>query len=106
MPVTREVVVSALDQGEWRRFDAVAAGGALGSIGYADEGGRQRLLVYGWEDGRPGVWRSPVGRTIEPNEPVFSAAGLELVADLSDGHAESLVISSDGEKVTYRFVVQ
>jgi hypothetical protein len=102
MPITTEVVACEFDGGEWRTVGAVADGAPLSSIRYGEDPRRQRELVYGWVDKRPAVWRSvaavPEEQRIEEPMTQRSLSALDLVADLSDGHAELMVVDRMARK--------
>lgn len=72
----------------WRPAGTVCEMEPPGSISSHEPTGRQ-LIIFGWWEGRPGVWRSTIGFDI--STPAFrevTSAHLKRLADLTEGPYE------------------
>jgi hypothetical protein len=89
-----EVVLEVLGAGGWVRVGSIGEAEPCGS--FTSHGPLRRdVIVFGWMEGRPGVWLSQAGVDVE-NEAVrgITSVGFDLLSDLreplvlEDGPAE------------------
>lgn len=78
--------------GEWRELESVGAD-LMGSISDLTHG--RDVLLFGWHDGVPGVWRSTGGYDRElAGLRGVNSLGLELLSDLSEPY--EMTVSPQG----------
>ena len=83
----------------------VSPDGPPGSLSSQEPAGRQ-VYVFGWHDGRCGVWRSVGGADVATlHQRVIATAGLEQIADLAFGDHYELDWWKDGTAHRIRFRV-
>lgn len=84
---------------QWRRVGGVSEPEPLGSISWSEAAGRQ-VYLFGFRDGRPGVWRSADGVDVA-NTAVREVitTGLVPVSDLAEPHE---LPSDGGRQVRFR----
>lgn len=76
------------------------------SVSSNEPGGRV-VLMFGWDVGPPGVWRSQMdaGAEVGPLRVVAPLAGLERLADLREGPFERELVLRDGQAVRARWTL-
>lgn len=99
----RQVLMEAHLPGGWGRVGSVAEVEPPGSLSCDGPLGR-RVLVFGWRDDQPGVWKSRGGMDIETEafREIFTT-GLERLSDLSEPYY--IEISRKGLRMSLRFTV-
>lgn len=84
MTGAEEVLVETLAPGGWVSIGTVSEVEPPGSMSSFDDEGR-RVLVFGWWDGKPGVYQSRAGFDIETEAfRQIETLGLDLLSDLTE----------------------
>jgi hypothetical protein len=82
------------DGNEWQEAPSVGPGDMLGSLTDLTNG--RDILLFGWRDGAPGLWRAVGGTAQEFGElRKLETLGLELISDLHEPY-ECPVVSPTG----------
>jgi hypothetical protein len=90
------VVIFELDLGGWQQLGALEEMETCGSISSHEPGGRQ-VILFGWIDGVPGVWRAD-GFDVANDaiREIHAFSPLERLADLAAGPYEREVRTKAG----------
>jgi hypothetical protein len=99
----RVLVEQQVGVAPWRWLGAISPSDQPGSI--TDHAyGKRQVVVFGWRDGRPGVWLSLAGLDVETGpDRVVHSAGWETLADLNDGPHERLIVTAMGIRSRMRW---
>lgn len=101
----REVFVAMLKaDGQWMELPSMRETDfPPGLMSSYDLGGRQ-VILFGFLDGKPGVWRSRFGVDVEigPGR-LITSAGLDRLADLTEGPFERDIITATHRTIHLRW---